>query len=240
MPSEPSAPRLYQPRPRDPADAGEAARRDLAAELNEAQAAAAVHEGGPLLVIAGAGTGKTRTLVYRVAHLIERGIRPERILVLTFTRRAAQEMLGRVERLVGPGGKQVHGGTFHATAHRLLRRFGAAAGVANDFTIMDQGDAEDLIQLSRAQLGYSESKKRFPRKETLHYVYSRHINTGIAVDDILRDEYSQFVDYYQDFVRIFGDYIRRKSERNLVDYDDLLLFWATMLESAPQIADRIA
>ena len=86
---------------------------------------------------------------------------------------------------------------------------------------MDQGDAEDLIQLSRAQLGYAESKKRFPRKETLHYVYSRHINTGKAGDDLLRDEYSQFVDYHQDFVRIFADYTRRKGERNLVDYDDL-------------------
>ena len=145
MPSEPSAPRLYHPRPRDPADGGEAARRDLAAELNEAQAAAATHDDGPLLVIAGAGTGKTRTLVYRVAHLIERGVRAERILLLTFTRRAAQEMLGRVERLVGAGGRQVHGGTFHATAHRLLRRFGASAGLPSDFTIMDQGDAEDLM-----------------------------------------------------------------------------------------------
>jgi DNA helicase-2/ATP-dependent DNA helicase PcrA len=112
--------------------------------------------------------------------------------------------------------------------------------VPSDFTIMDQGDAEDLIQLCRAQLGYADSKKkRFPRKETLHYVYSRHINTDIPVDDILRDEYTQFVDYHEDFLRIFGDYIRRKTDRNLVDYDDLLLFWAAMLESAPQIAERI-
>ena len=107
---------------------------------------------------------------------------------------------------------------------------------------MDQGDAEDLMQLSRAQLGLcAKSKKRFPSKETLHYVYSRHINTGIAVDDILRDEYPQFVDYRDGLpARSSRDYIRRKAERNLVDYDDLLLFWATMLESAPQIADRIA
>ena len=214
--------------------------RDLASELNAEQAAAATFGDGPLLIIAGAGTGKTRTLIYRLAHLIEKGVRPERILLLTFTRRAAQEMLARAERLVGGACRGVSGGTFHATAHRLLRRYGAAAGVPSDFTIMDQSDAEDLIQLARAQLGYAESKKRFPRKETLHYVYSRHINTGIAVDDILRDEYAQFVDYHADFLRIFGDYIRRKAERNLVDYDDLLLFWATMLESAPQIADRIA
>jgi len=213
--------------------------RDLASELNAEQAAAATFGEGPLLIIAGAGTGKTRTLIYRLAHLIDTGTRPERILLLTFTRRAAQEMLARAERLVGGACRGVNGGTFHATAHRLLRRFGAAAGVPNDFTIMDQGDAEDLMQLARAQLGYAESKKRFPRKETLHYVYSRHINTDIAVDDILRDEYPAFADYHEDFLRIFGDYIRRKGERNLVDYDDLLLFWATMLESAPAIADRI-
>src|ERR1700721_1736887 len=109
-------------------------------DLNPAQLAASTHGDGPLLIIAGAGTGKTRTLVHRVAHLIQRGIRPERILLLTFTRRAAQEMLGRVERLVGPPCHKVQGGTFHATAHRLLRRYGAAAGIANDFTIMDQED----------------------------------------------------------------------------------------------------
>jgi DNA helicase-2/ATP-dependent DNA helicase PcrA len=214
--------------------------RDLASELNSEQAAAATFGQGPLLIIAGAGTGKTRTLIYRVAHLIDAGVKPERILLLTFTRRAAQEMLARAERLVGGASRKVAGGTFHATAHRLLRRFGAAAGVANDFSIMDQGDSEDLIQLSRAQLGYADSKKRFPRKETLHYVYSRHINTEIPVEDILRDEFSGFVEYHDDFLRIFADYTRRKGERNLVDYDDLLLFWATMLEAAPQIAERIA
>jgi len=214
--------------------------RGLTSELNSEQAVAATFGDGPLLIIAGAGTGKTRTLIYRLAHLIEKGVRPERILLLTFTRRAAQEMLSSSERLVGGACRGVNGGTFHATAHRLLRRFGAAAGVANDFSIMDQGDAEDLIQLCRAQLGYAESKKRFPRKETLHYVYSRHINTGFAIDDILRDEYSQFVDYHDDFLKIFADYTRRKGERNLVDYDDLLLFWATMLEAAPAIAERIA
>jgi DNA helicase-2/ATP-dependent DNA helicase PcrA len=221
------------------ADAVRGRARDLGAELNAEQAAAATFGAGPLLIIAGAGTGKTRTLIYRLAHLIEQGVRPERILLLTFTRRAAQEMLARAERLVGGACRGVSGGTFHATAHRLLRKFGAAAGVPNDFTIMDQGDAEDLMQLSRAQLGYAASKQRFPKKETLHYVYSRHINTSIAVDAILGDEYPQFVDYHEDFLRIFADYARRKGDRNLVDYDDLLLFWATMLESAPSIADRI-
>src|SRR5438132_13290633 len=133
--SESPEPRVYPPRERIIPDATP---RDFASELNPEQAAAATHGGGPLLIIAGAGTGKTRTLVYRVAHLIERGVQAERILLLTFTRRAAQEMLSRAERLVGGNSKRVHGGTFHATAHRLLRRYGQAAGLAKDFTIMDQ------------------------------------------------------------------------------------------------------
>src|SRR6476660_1931467 len=214
--------------------------RDFAAELNPQQAAAATHGDGPLLIIAGAGTGKTRTLVYRVAHLIERGVAAERILLLTFTRRAAQEMLSRAERLVGGNSRNVHGGTFHATAHRLLRRYGGAAGLPKDFTIMDQGDSEDLMQLSRAQLGYASKGKRFPKKETLQYVYSRHINTGVSVEDIVRDSYPQFVDYLEDFGKIYSDYTRRKAERNLVDYDDLLLFWALMLEASPELGTKIS
>src|SRR5687768_965319 len=214
--------------------------RDLAGDLNPQQAAAATHGDGPLLIIAGAGTGKTRTLVYRVAHLIERGVRPDRILLLTFTRRAAQEMIGRVEKLVGSSSRKVQGGTFHATAHKLLRRYGSAAGLARDFTIMDQGDSADLLQLSRSQLGYAQKGKRFPKKETLQYVYSRHINTGIPIDDIIRDEYAQFTEYLEDFTRIFADYTLRKQGRNLVDYDDLLLFWALMVEASPELADRIA
>jgi len=250
-------PRLYRPRVREgepPAPA-----RDLAAELNPEQAAAATHGDGPLLIIAGAGTGKTRTLVYRVAHLIQRGVPPERILLLTFTRRAAQEMLQRAERLVGAAGRGVQGGTFHATAHRLLRRFGPAAGLPADFTIMDQGDSEDLMQLSRAALGYADAKrgakpngaggvggvgggrgKRFPKKETLHYVYSRHVNTEVPVERIVAEEYAQFADYVGDFSRIYADYTRRKSDRNLVDYDDLLLFWATLLDAPAGPGERIA
>ena len=214
--------------------------RDFATELNPQQAAAATHVDGPLLIIAGAGTGKTRTLVYRVAHLIERGVQAERILLLTFTRRAAQEMLSRAERLVGSNSKRVSGGTFHATAHRLLRRYGQAAGLAKDFTIMDQGDSADLMQLSRAHLGYATKSKRFPKKETLQYVYSRHINTGISIEDVVRDDYPQFVDYLEDLGKIYADYTRRKQERNLVDYDDLLLFWALLLEASPELGKTIS
>jgi len=214
--------------------------RDLASQLNPAQASAAMHGDGPLLIIAGAGSGKTRTLIYRVAHLLERGVRPDRILLLTFTRRAAQEMLSRAERLVGSASRKVHGGTFHATSHRLLRKFGPAAGLPADFSIMDQGDAVDLMQLSRASLGYAAPTRRFPKQETLHYVYSRHVNTAIPVDDIVRDEYPQFVEYIPDFTKIYADYTLRKQERNLVDYDDLLLYWSLMLEASPELASQIS
>ena len=231
------APRLYPPRAREPI-ARDAP--DFAAELNPEQAAAATHGDGPLLVIAGAGTGKTRTLVYRVAHLVSRGVSPDRILLLTFTRRAAQEMLSRAEKLSGSASGRVHGGTFHATAHRLLRRFGAAAGVASDFTIMDQGDAEDLMQLCRAHLGVPRGEKRFPRKETLHWLYSRHVNTEQAIPDIVERELPQFVEHLDAMTRIFAEYTARKTERNVVDYDDLLLFWALILEQAPELGARVA
>ncbi|HJR43237.1 MAG TPA: ATP-dependent helicase [Gemmatimonadaceae bacterium] len=212
---------------------------DFTAELNAEQRAAATFGDGPLLIIAGAGTGKTRTLVYRVAHLLARGARPDRILLLTFTRRAAQEMLARAERLVGGASARVHGGTFHATAHRLLRLYGPSAGVAKDFTILDQGDAEDLMGIARASLGFGQKKSRFPKKETLHQIYSRHVNTEIAVDDILSDELPQFADEREAIIRIFADYTHRKAERNLVDYDDLLLFWAGML-AHDELGTRIA
>jgi DNA helicase-2/ATP-dependent DNA helicase PcrA len=209
-------------------------------ELNAEQRAAAEYGEGPLLIIAGAGTGKTRTLVHRVGALIDRGIPSQRILLLTFTRRAAQEMLSRAERLVGQASAKVQGGTFHGIGHRMLRMFGAAAGLAKDFTILDQGDAEDLMGIARARLGFAQRHTRFPKKETLHWVYSRHVNTEIPVEQILRQELSQFAELGEEFRRIFVDYTARKAERNLVDYDDLLLFWAVMLEQAPSLAERMA
>ena len=230
-------PRLYRPRPRE-VPASE--RSTLTDSLNAEQARAATFGDAPLLVIAGAGTGKTRTLIHRVAHLIERGVAAERILLLTFTRRAAGEMLSRAERLVGSAGARVHGGTFHSVGHRLLRQFGTAAGLPADFTIMDQGDAQDLMQLSRGALGFAKSAKRFPKKETLHYLYSRHVNTELPIDELLHRELPHFLEYEEQIVALFADYTLRKQERNLVDYDDLLLFWATMLEASPELAARIA
>ena len=203
------------------------------AGLNAEQQAAVLHCDGPLLIVAGAGTGKTRTLVHRVAALITRGVPAERILLLTFTRRAAEEMLTRVERLSGQQGRRVRGGTFHATAHQVLRQFGQQAGIAEGFTILDQADAEDLMQLSRAALGLGSRERRFPKKETLQALYSRHINTDRTVEDLLRDGYPQYVEDLADIGRVFADYVQRKASRNLVDYDDLLLFFAGMLEAEP-------
>ena len=231
------SPRIYQPRVRE-----EPLRPSASAlsGLNPEQSAAAAHGDGPLLIVAGAGTGKTRTLVHRVAHLVDRGVSPERILLLTFTRRAAQEMLGRVQRLVGDAAGRVHGGTFHATGHRLLRTYGESAGLARDFSIMDQGDAEDLMGLSRAQIGVSTREKRFPKRETLHWLYSRHMNTGTPIGTILREELPQFTEHEDQIGRVFADYVSRKGERNLVDYDELLLFWALMLEQSEELATRIS
>lgn len=233
----PEAPRLYPPRERATPSPTP---RDLAAELNPEQRAAATFGDGPLLVIAGAGTGKTRTLIYRVAHLIERGVPPERILLLTFTRRAAAEMLTRAERLVGSASTRVHGGTFHATAHRLLRKYGPAAGLSSDFSIMDQGDAEDLMQIARGAVLGDKRDKRFPKKETLQYLYSRHVNTDIPVETLLEDELPQFTDFGEAVLRIFADYTERKAARNLVDYDDLLLFWELMVAADTPLARTIA
>jgi DNA helicase-2/ATP-dependent DNA helicase PcrA len=233
----PDEPRLYRPRERELPARDEPS---LADALNPEQERAVAFGDGPLLVIAGAGTGKTRTLIHRVAHLIERGVAPERILLLTFTRRAAGEMLARAERLVGSSGARVHGGTFHSVGHRLLRQFGTSAGLPADFTIMDQGDAQDLMHLARGALGLAKSAKRFPKKETLHYLYSRHINTELPIDELLHREFPQFLEYEQQIVGLFADYTLRKQERNLVDYDDLLLFWATMLEASPALGARMA
>ena len=230
-------PRLYRPRPRELPSSDDSR---LTAALNDEQARAATFGDGPLLVIAGAGTGKTRTLIHRVAALIERGIAPERILLLTFTRRAAGEMLSRAERLVGSAGARVHGGTFHSVGHRLLRQFGQAAGLPADFTIMDQGDAEDLMQLARGAMGFGKTAKRFPKKETLHWLYSRHVNTELPLDELLHRDAPQFLEYEAQITSLFADYTLRKQDRNLVDYDDLLLFWAMMLEASPELQSRMA
>jgi len=198
-------------------------------DLNPQQLAAAGHAEGPLLVVAGAGTGKTMTLAARVAHLLGRGVRPERILLLTFSRRAAREMLSRAARLGGAAESgRVWGGTFHAVGNRLLRLHGRALGLRPDFTVLDQADGADVMNLLRDELGYSSRERRFPRKETLAGIYSRTVNAGTKLVDVLGRHYPWCVDEAEGIREIFVAYTERKRARNVLDYDDLLLHWKVL------------
>jgi DNA helicase-2/ATP-dependent DNA helicase PcrA len=211
-------------------------------DLNPAQARAAMHGDGPLLVIAGAGTGKTMTLAGRVAALLERGVPPERMLLLTFSRRAAREMLARAEQLTGDAGAgRVWGGTFHAVGNRLLRRHGRPLGIRPDFTVLDQADAADTMNLLRNELGYGEGERRFPRKETLASIYSRTVNAGMKLADVLARDYPWCSEEIDGIRRIFAAYTGRKRDGNVLDYDDLLLYWKALGRSpltGPKLAGR--
>jgi DNA helicase-2/ATP-dependent DNA helicase PcrA len=209
--------------------------------LNAAQRSAATHGTGPLLIVAGAGTGKTMTLASRVAFLIDEGVRPERILLLTFSRRAAREMVSRAERLSGAkDAGRVWGGTFHAVANRLLRSAGRPLALHPDFTVLDQADGADVMNLIRDDLGFSARERRFPRKDTLAAIYSRTVNAGEKLGDVLARHYPWCLDETDGIREIFQAYTARKREQNVLDYDDLLLFWKALVCSAqtgPQIGE---
>ncbi len=202
---------------------------DYAAALNPQQLAAVTAGDGPSLVIAGAGSGKTRTLVYRVAYLIDSGIDPSNILLLTFTRKSAQEMLQRAGELIGLRSERVCGGTFHSVANMLLRRYGRGIGLEPGFTILDRSDAEDLIALVRSQLGLNEKDKRFPRKSTIAEIFSKSENTLRSLDDILMEEFSHFADHIDALGQLHAGYRAAKRQRQLVDYDDLLVLLRQLL-----------
>ena len=209
-------------------------------DLNEAQRTAVAHGDGPLLIVAGAGTGKTTTLACRVAALIERGTRPERILLLTFSRRASREMLARAERATGASETgRVWGGTFHAVANRLLRLHGRALGLAPDFTVLDQADGADVMNLVREDLGLAAKERRFPRKETLAGIYSRTVNAGERLPDVLKRHYPWCLDEADGIRDVFRAYTERKRAQHVLDYDDLLLFWKA-LACGDQTRDQLA
>lgn len=202
-------------------------------DLNPAQLAAVTADPGPVLVVAGAGTGKTLTLACRVAYLINQGVPPGRILLLTFTRRAAREMLERARRITGRDSTQkVWGGTFHAVANRLLRLHGRSIGLRPDFTITDQADAADVMNLVRNDLGLGRSERRFPRKDTLAAIYSRTVNTGVRLREVLDRWFPWCRDDLDGIRSIFERYTERKREQNVLDYDDLLLYWRALARCA--------
>jgi DNA helicase-2/ATP-dependent DNA helicase PcrA len=198
-------------------------------KLNHAQRAAACHGNGPLLILAGAGTGKTNTLAHRVAHLVMEGASPQRILLLTFSRRAALEMTRRAQRVVGEL-RLPWSGTFHSIANRLLRRHAARAGLTPGFSVLDRGDAADLMDLVRHELGFSRLEKRFPRKDTCLAIYSHRVNTQGTLRGTLDTVFPWCGEWEEELTRLYRRYVERKLEHQALDYDDLLLYWHAMLE----------
>ena len=194
--------------------------------LNEEQARAARHSSGPLLILAGAGTGKTTTLCARVAWLIEQGVAPDRILLLTFTRRAAREMLARTRALVacGASSRFVVGGTFHSVAYRTILREAPALGLEG-VNLVDAADAADLLDLLREEAGLAASGQRFPRKGTLLDIYSRTVNAQRELTHVLAESFPWCIDYGDEIASLFRAFVRRKRELNALDLDDLLLYW---------------
>lgn len=222
--------------------------------LNAQQREAATHGTGdtagdtrPLLVIAGAGSGKTNTLAHRVANLVRHGADPQRILLLTFSRRAAQEMERRVggvlQKALGLAGTQPlpnlpWSGTFHGIGARLLREYAPRIGLEDTFTIHDRGDAEDLMGMVRHDIGLSETKKRFPLKGTCLGIYSRVLNTREPLALVLQSVYPWCTQWEEELKKLFGAYVEAKQQQNVLDYDDLLAFWADMM-AEPALAAEV-
>ncbi|MDM0019804.1 ATP-dependent helicase [Variovorax saccharolyticus] len=227
------------------------------ATLNEAQRAAVLHgvdaalepaqqDPRPLLVIAGAGSGKTSTLAHRVAHLIAGGADPQRILLLTFSRRAAQEMERRagqvLVRVLGLASQTPPAlpwaGTFHGIGARLLREYAAQIGLGENFTIHDRGDAEDLMGLVRHDLGLSSTTRRFPQKGTCLSIYSRTVNTCAPLGEVLKEAFPWCAEWEAELKRLFGAYVEAKQQQQVLDYDDLLQYWSAMV-AEPALAAHV-
>ena len=228
------------------------------ATLNDAQRAAAFHggtgadgryEAGPLLIIAGAGTGKTNTLAHRVAHLLLEGVDPARILLLTFSRRAAVEMTRRAERIIAevmaatPGhagalARLPWAGTFHSVGSRILRQHAHQVGLDPGFSVIDRGDSADLIDVVRHERGLSEQGRRFPRKDTCLAIYSHRVNTLWPLKRTLEEQWPWCVDFEAELTGLFRTYVERKQSLNLLDYDDLLLYWHGLLQE-PRLAESL-
>jgi len=199
---------------------------------------------GPLLIIAGAGTGKTSTLAHRVAHLLLNGCDPARIMMLTFTRRAAQEMISRMQTIVGEAAADRGGltdrtiasrltwsGTFHSIGNRILRLYAKHLGLDPGFTVLDRADAADLLDVVRHELGFSQKDKRFPRKDTCLAIYSYRVNTRLTLKETVEEQFPWVIDWQEDLTRLYREYVARKQKHNVLDYDDLLLYWHLMMQN---------
>jgi DNA helicase-2/ATP-dependent DNA helicase PcrA len=211
---------------------------DYARELNAQQLAAVTAAPGPALVIAGAGSGKTRTLTYRVAFLIEQGIPPERILLLTFTNKAAAEMMRRVADLLGQELASLWGGTFHSIGNRILRRHADRLGYQRDFSILDREDARHLISTCIAESNIDIKSTRFPKADVLNDIFSLAVNTQRPISAILDQEYPFFSQLAKEIGAIQESYAARKRASNVMDFDDLLVLWLKLLQEQPDILEE--
>lgn len=215
-------------------------RVDYEKELNKEQFAVVEKGEGPTLVIAGAGSGKTRTLVYRVAYLIERGVRPENILLVTFTNKAAKEMLFRVERLLGTFPKSLWGGTFHHVANLFLRKYARKLGFQNNFSILDQEDSKSLLKVIVKDLGIDPKARRFPSPAVIQSILSLAANTERSVKEIVQEFRPAFEAITDDLVRIDAAYKERKLKNNQMDFDDLLVYLLKLLKEHDAVRTKLA
>src|SRR5438128_621780 len=210
---------------------------DYAAELNEQQLAAVTAPPGPLLVIAGAGSGKTRTLTYRVAYLLENGIDSRNILLLTFTNKAAREMLNRVANLLPMDASGIWGGTFHSVGNRILRRHGSALGYSSGFTIMDREDQKDLIDVVIASAGIDPKEIRFPKGDVLAEIFSFVVNTEKPLEELLVEKFPYFLPLLDKIQDVQERYEKKKKATNSMDFDDLLQKTLCMFQQHERIAE---
>lgn len=209
-------------------------------QLNATQYEAITATEGPLLVIAGAGSGKTRTLTYRVARLVEEGVPPSSILLLTFTRKAAYQMLERATELLDSRCGKVAGGTFHSFGNSILRKYASHMGLNPGFAIMDRVDAEAAISILRKEIDTGRKQRSFPRKHTLANIFSRAVNKMTPVEDVVYDDYSHLSSYMEAIVTLSQAYQRHKSDHQLLDFDDLLVYLQQLLKSHPEVRERLS
>ncbi len=212
-------------------------RVDYGADLNSEQRTVVMTPGGPMVVIAGAGSGKTRTVTYRVARLIESGEDPQRILLLTFTNKAASEMLRRVEGLIQSNARRVWGGTFHHIGNLILRRHAEAVGFNPQYSIMDREDSSDLLNVCATDVGINFKEKRFPKGNVLLDIISFASNTLTSLPELVQQRYPYFEELLPEIERVSARYGVRKREMNLLDFDDLLMLWLRLLREHPAVLE---